>query len=79
MSDVDSVPTFHNLLNILEAAEYLGVKPGTLRYWIKVGLSPDYLKIGERTRRFRRNDMDAWLESHKLSPTPKKWPRKPKP
>ena len=44
-----------------EAADYLQVKPKTLRKWVS-RKEIDYLKVGRRLVRFRRADLDAWLD-----------------
>lgn len=43
------------------AAE-LGVKPGTLRWWRHMGCGPDFIRYTERVVRYRREDVDRWLE-----------------
>lgn len=48
-------------LNEAEAAEYLGVSPGTLTVWRSVGrYNLPYVKVG-RLVRYRKSDLDAWL------------------
>lgn len=51
-------------IGIEEAAEYLGVKPVTLRSWIKKkGDLPAY-RIGKLWR-FKRSELDDWVSSGK--------------
>lgn len=54
-----------NYINLEETAEYLGIKPVTLRSWIK---DPDNEvpahKIG-RFWKFKRSEIDAWVNSGK--------------
>jgi excisionase family DNA binding protein len=45
-----------------DAAHYLGCKPGTLRVWVSKRKVP-FVKVG-RLVRFRKADLDAWLESN---------------
>lgn len=46
-----------------EAAQYIGVAPATLTQWRCTGrYDLPFLKIG-RLIRYRRSDLDAWLES----------------
>jgi excisionase family DNA binding protein len=48
-------------LNNEQAAAYLGCTPGTLRVWTCRRLVP-FVKVGRLTR-FRRCDLDAWLDA----------------
>ena len=50
------------LLNVKQVAQYLQLKPSTIYSWAQGGRIPAF-KIG-RTWRFRRTDLDAWLERH---------------
>jgi PTS system nitrogen regulatory IIA component len=49
------------LMNIKEVARYLRVKDSTVYTWAQEGRLPA-LRLG-RLWRFRRADLDAWLES----------------
>jgi len=53
------------LLNISEAAEYLGVKKNTLYSWVNQRKIP-YVKIG-RLVKFDLRDIDKWIEKSKVS------------
>ena len=45
------------------AAEYIGVKPGTLQVWRSTKRYPlPYLKVG-RLVRYRQSDLDAFLKA----------------
>jgi excisionase family DNA binding protein len=46
-----------------EAARYLGVQPQTLYYMNYTGKGPKSYKVG-KYRRYRRRDIDVWLEAH---------------
>lgn len=52
-----------DLLTEQQAADFLQVSPGTLSVWRCVGrYALPYAKIGSKIR-YRRNDLQAWLES----------------
>lgn len=51
-------------ININEAADYLGVKPGTIRSWIKKGKDIPAHKIGKKWM-FKCSELDAWIQSGK--------------
>lgn len=44
-------------------ARRLGVTPRTLKRWAVAGRGPRAYKLGPRTVRYRRSEVDAWLES----------------
>ncbi|MCD6520513.1 MAG: helix-turn-helix domain-containing protein [Anaerolineae bacterium] len=50
------------LLNVKQVAQYLQLKESTIYSWAQDGKIPA-IKIG-RTWRFRRSDLNAWLERH---------------
>ena len=45
-----------------EAAEYLGCTPDTLKVWVSKRRVP-FVRVG-RLVRFRKADLDAWLEDN---------------
>ncbi len=46
-----------------EAAEYLGVSPGTLAVWAATGRYPlPFVRVGSRVY-YRRSDLDAFIAS----------------
>lgn len=51
-------------VSLEEAAEYLGVKPITIRDWIKKGNGIPAHKIGKQWK-FKRSELDAWVKSGK--------------
>lgn len=57
-----NIQTNENYISIEEAAEYLGVKPSTIRTWIKVKDMPAH-KIGGKLWKFKRSEIDAWVKS----------------
>lgn len=52
-----------DLLSNEQAAEYLGVTPGTLEVWRCNGrYELPFIKVG-RLVKYRRRDLEAWLEA----------------
>lgn len=51
-------------VSLEEAAEYLGVKPITIRNWIKKRNGIPAHKIGKQWK-FKRSELDAWVKSGK--------------
>ena len=49
-------------IGIEEAADYLGVKPSTLRDWIKKEKDIPARKIGKQWK-FKCSELDAWVKS----------------
>ncbi|MNJ67507.1 Helix-turn-helix domain protein [compost metagenome] len=51
-------------MNTEQAAEYLGLKPGTLNIWrcLKTSPAPAYIKMGTRVF-YLKKDLDAFIES----------------
>ena len=49
-----------------QAATYLGCTPDTLRVWVSKRRVP-FIKVGRLTR-FRRTDLDAWLDARLVLP-----------
>ena len=55
------------LLNNEQAAAHIGVEPSTLTVWrCTRRYQIPYLKIGSKVR-YRREDLDRWLESRRVS------------
>jgi excisionase family DNA binding protein len=52
------------LLTPTELATESGIPPRTLSQWRYIGTGPAYLKLGRHVR-YRREDVDAWLESQR--------------
>ena len=53
------------LMNIKEVASYLRIKESTVYTWAQTGRIPAF-RLG-RLWRFRRTDLDAWLENQRLT------------
>ncbi len=63
------VPEQQNAMTPQEAAKYIGVSEATLRLWRSRGEGPRYFRAGEKLVRYRRSDLDAWIET-RLSRVP---------
>jgi excisionase family DNA binding protein len=59
--------TTRDILTTAEAAEYLAVPVRQLVQWRYLGRGPTYVKL-VRSVRYRRADLDAWLEAHAVTP-----------
>ncbi|MCD8375589.1 MAG: helix-turn-helix domain-containing protein [Oscillospiraceae bacterium] len=51
-------------INIDEAADYFGVKPATVRDWIRKGKDIPAHKIGKQWK-FKYSELDEWVKSGK--------------
>jgi excisionase family DNA binding protein len=49
-----------------EAAQYLVTTPRTLRLWRHTKGLP-HLKLTARTIRYRKSDLDSWLNQHRVA------------
>lgn len=45
-----------------EAAKYYGVAEQTMINWRHLRLGPDYIKLSSRAIRYRKSDLDAYME-----------------
>lgn len=57
-----------NTLNEREAGKYLGISAAVLRLWRSEGKAPRYFRAGEKLVRYRRADLDAWIEERLSAP-----------
>jgi len=57
-----------NTLNEREAGKYLGVSAAVLRLWRAEGKAPRYFRAGEKLVRYRRADLDLWIEARLSAP-----------
>ena len=58
-----------DLLNPYEASQVLGVKEQTLAVWRTTGRhNLPFIRVG-RSIKYRRSDLDAWLESRTMTHT----------
>lgn len=53
-----------NWINIGEAATYVGVKPVTIRDWIRKDKGIPAHKVGKQWK-FKRSELDEWIKSGK--------------
>ena len=51
-----------------QVAEYLGLTTEGVRQWRKLGTGPAYARVSQRVVRYRRSDIDAWLDAHRVTP-----------
>lgn len=51
------------IMNEMQVAEYLNMSAASLRKWRLFREGPKFLKVG-RAVRYRRTEVDAWLNSH---------------
>ena len=58
------------LMSIEELADYLGESKRTIYRYIQSGDCPPYIRITKKNIKFDKKDVDAWLESRKVHPTP---------
>lgn len=61
-----------DLLSTTEAAEFLNLKPSTLRKWRVKGSGPRYFRTGRgpmSRAAYRRSDLDAWLAARAFTST----------
>ena len=56
------------LVDQKEAARLFGVSVRTMEAWRLSGRSPVYLKVGRQVR-YRRSDLEAWLDGRKRRST----------
>ena len=53
-----------NWISIENAAKYLGIKPVTIRSWLKKGYAIPAHKIGKQWK-FKCSELDEWVKSGK--------------
>jgi excisionase family DNA binding protein len=54
------------ILDITDVARFLNVTVSAIRRWIRERRGPRYFRAG-RLIRFRRSDLEAWIEAHSVS------------
>jgi excisionase family DNA binding protein len=62
----DKPAALEPLLNVRQAAAFLGLRPGTVYLWAETGRLPSY-KVGT-LRRFRLSELEAHLKAHREGP-----------
>jgi excisionase family DNA binding protein len=58
-------PRHAEMMDLFEAAAYLGIAAGTLKKWTTARKIP-FTKLGSRLNRYRRSDLDAYLDAHRV-------------
>jgi len=58
-------------LSSYELADELGIHPVTPSQWRQAGEGPPYVIVGSRSVRYRRADVEAWLEARRVEPASK--------
>ena len=57
-----------NTLTPQQAAKYMGISEAVLRLWRSEGKGPRYFRAGEKLVRYRRADLDSWIEARLSAP-----------
>jgi predicted DNA-binding transcriptional regulator AlpA len=50
-----------------QAAKYIGISEASLRLWRSEGRGPRYFKAGVKLIRYRRIDLDHWIQSRLIT------------
>ncbi len=58
-----------NILTPCKAAKYVGVSEAALRLWRSENKGPRYFRAGEKLVRYRRADLDSWIEARLSEPS----------
>ena len=59
----------NRLINETEAAGFLGYSIRALQNWRYRGGGPDFVKVSQRSVRYRRKDLIAWADRNTVSST----------
>lgn len=59
-------------LTPIRAARYLGISEAALRLWRAEGKGPQFFRAGEKLIRYRKSDLDRWIEARLSTPTERK-------
>ena len=57
------------VLTPAQAAEYLGVTPGTLANWRSTKIGPPFSKINKKCVRYLRDQLDKWVREQQGAST----------
>jgi excisionase family DNA binding protein len=60
-------PILPEYLSPPQAAAYLSLSPRILERWRAQGVDLPFMRLGRRVR-YRRADLDAWMESKRVAP-----------
>jgi predicted DNA-binding transcriptional regulator AlpA len=58
-----------NMLTPKKAATYLGISEAALRLLSSEGRGPRFFRAGEKLIRYRRADLESWIEARLSQPT----------
>jgi excisionase family DNA binding protein len=69
-SEMGALPMidYQNTLTPKQAAKYVGISEAALRLWRSEGKGPRHFKAGEKLVRYRRADLDSWIEARLSAP-----------
>lgn len=68
--------TQDNLMTTREAAAYQRIRPETLANYRGSGTGPAYIRLGRKSIRYRRSDLNAYLATSRVAKgTADCWPR----
>ena len=59
-----------HVLSLEQASQYLGVSQAAIRTWKRNGKAPAFFRAGKLLR-FRKRDLDKWIEARLVSPDQK--------
>lgn len=59
-----------NTMTPRQAAHYVGISEAALRLWRSEGRGPRFFRAGQKLVRYRRADLDSWIEARLSEPTP---------
>ena len=62
------VTEYQSTLTPMQAAKYIGISEAALRLWRSEGRGPRYFRAGEKLVRYRRADLDSWIEARLSAP-----------
>lgn len=51
-----------------QAGRYIGISEAALRLWRAEGKGPRYFRAGEKLVRYRKADLDSWIEARLSAP-----------
>lgn len=54
-----------HMMTTIDAAMLIGVAKQTLRVWRHEGKGPKFYRYSSKCIRYRRADVDAWIEAHR--------------
>lgn len=64
----EKLDLYYRRAGYTEAAEFIGVKRGTLYSWVSRNRIP-FIRYGPRCVRFDLDELQRWIDEHKFAPT----------